>query len=75
MTDDRTQTARDNDDRELIDRAEQTPDFQGRSGGNLARDVGTQAATERVRDPQAREGVDKADEDNHGTSRDATPDR
>lgn len=62
MTNDRTETARRNDDSDMIDRIEKTPEAQGRSGGNLARDVGTQAAEERVRDPEAREGVDKADE-------------
>ncbi|MFL9842088.1 hypothetical protein ABS767_14040 [Sphingomonas sp. ST-64] len=66
MTNDRTETARDHDDSAMIDRIEKTPQEQGRAGGNLARDVGTDAAMQRVRDPEAQEGVDKQDEINHG---------
>jgi hypothetical protein len=63
----RTETARDNDDSDIIDRA--SADFQpsesGSSGGNLAEDVATQAELERVRDPEAHEGVDKQDDIDH----------
>ena len=65
-SDQRATTAREHDDRPLIEGAEPTPSQQGRSGGNLQKDVGTDAARERVRDPEAREGVDKQDEINHG---------
>lgn len=60
--DQRSETARRNDDSELIDDQLPTPAHQGRAGGNLQTDVGTQAAEERVRDPEAREGVTKEDE-------------
>ncbi|WP_260484110.1 hypothetical protein [Sphingomicrobium flavum] len=43
-----------------------TPSQQGRSQGNLNRDVGTQAAEERVDDSDATEGVTKQDQINHG---------
>lgn len=62
----RTETARRHDDREIIEDRERASDHQGRSGGNLQRDIGTQAAQERVRDPDAHEGVDKADDIAHG---------
>ena len=62
----RAETAREHDDSKLIDDNLPTPHQEGRSGGNLATDVGTQAAEERVRDPQAHEGVDKADDIAHG---------
>lgn len=62
----RAETAREHDDRDLIDDALPTPNQGGRSGGDLATDVGTQAAEERVRDPDRREGVDKADDIAHG---------
>jgi len=62
----RATTAREHDDSELIDNVEPTPSQQGRSGGNLQTDVGTQASLERVRDPDGREGVDKQDKINHG---------
>lgn len=62
----RTGTARAHDDKALTEGGEKTPSQQGRSGGNLQRDVGTQAAEERVEDPDAREGVTKEDEIAHG---------
>ncbi len=71
MDDRRTETARDNDDSELIESSEKTPAQQGRSGGNLQRDVGTQAALERVKDPEALEGVTKEDDIAHGQRRPA----
>lgn len=66
--DPRTKSARENDDSELIDRSAdpETPDQQGRSGGNLQTDVATQASEERVRDPDATEGVTKEDKIAHG---------
>ena len=63
----RAETARQNDDSAMIDAIEAAPDQGGVSGGNLQRDVGTQAAEERVRDPEAHEGVTKEDKLEHGT--------
>lgn len=62
----RTDTARENDDSDLIDDIEPAPSEQGRSGGNLQTDVATQAELERVKDPEAHEGVDKQDDIDHG---------
>jgi len=65
----RTESAREHDDSELIDNMtgkEPTPSFEGRSGGKLQEDVATEAELERVRDPEAREGVDKKDDIDHG---------
>lgn len=63
----RTDTARQTDDSDIIERdgAEPTPRQGGSSGGNLQEDVATQAELERVRDPDAMEGVDKQDDINH----------
>jgi hypothetical protein len=63
----RTETARENDDSEIIDRdnAELEPKQGGSSGGNLQEDIATQAELERVRDPESMEGVDKQDDINH----------
>jgi hypothetical protein len=61
----RTETARENDDSDMIDAIEPTPHQEGRSGGNLQTDIGTDASLERVRDPEAHEGVDKQDDINH----------
>ena len=69
MADKRTETARDNDDSDLIADTEKTPGQQGRSGGNLQTDVGTQASLERVKDPEAHEGVTKGDDIAHGQRR------
>jgi len=65
MENPRTETARENDDSDLIDRIEPTPSQGGTSGGNLQEDIATQAELERVRDPEAREGVDKQDKIDH----------
>lgn len=62
----RTETARGHDDSEMIDSVEPAPSQGGRSGGNLQTDVATEASLERVRDPQAHEGVDKQDDIDHG---------
>ena len=63
----RTETARETDDSAIIDRdsSEFEPSQGGSSGGNLQEDVATQAELERVRDPEAREGVDKQDDIDH----------
>jgi hypothetical protein len=68
MENPRTQSAREHDDHELIDSAaaeEPTPKFEGRSGGNLQEDIATEAELERIRDPEAREGIDKQDKIDH----------
>ncbi len=67
----RTEIAREHDDHELIESMESegpTPSFEGTSGGGLQEDIATQAELERVRDPEAHEGVDKQDEIDHGES-------
>jgi hypothetical protein len=61
----RTDTARENDDSDIIERIEPAPSQSGSSGGNLQEDLATQAELERVRDPEALEGVDKQDDINH----------
>jgi hypothetical protein len=62
----RAETARHNDDSDIINDADAAPGHQGRAGGNLQRDVATQAEERRARDPEAHEGVDKADDISHG---------
>jgi len=64
----RTETARENDDSDIIelDLAEFEPSQSGSSGGNLQEDIATQAELERVRDPEAHQGVDKKDKIDHG---------
>ena len=62
----RAETAKQNDDSELIDSIEKAPGHQGRAGGDLATDVATQAEEERLRDPEAHEGVTKDDDIAHG---------
>lgn len=62
----RGKTAREHDDSELIDNIEPAPSQQGRSGGNLQRDIGTQASLQRVGEPEATEGVDKQDKIDYG---------
>lgn len=63
----RSETARETDDSDIIERdsAEPTPRQGGSSGGNLQEDIATQAELERVRDPEAMEGVDKQDDIDH----------
>ena len=61
----RTETARDTDDSDIVDSVEPTPSQGGSSGGNLQEDIATQAELERVRDPEAREGIDKQDKIDH----------
>jgi hypothetical protein len=61
----RAETARENDDSDIIESAEPAPSQGGSSGGNLQEDIATQAELERVRDPEAHEGVDKQDKLDH----------
>ena len=62
----RTETAKQNDDSDLIEKSMDAPSFQGRNQGDLNTDIGTQASKERVSDPEASQGVDKQDDINHG---------
>ena len=63
----RTEIARENDDSDIIERdsADFAPSQGGSSGGNMQEDIATQAELERVRDPEAHEGVDKQDDIDH----------
>ena len=65
MENPRTESARENDDSDIIDRLEPTPGQGGTSGGDLQEDIATRAELERVRDPEAREGVTKQDKIDH----------
>jgi hypothetical protein len=65
MENPRTASARQHDDSDIIDRAEPAPSQGRTSGGALQEDIASQAELERVRDPEAREGVDKQDDINH----------
>ena len=65
MENPRTESARQHDDSDIIDRAEPAPSQGGTSGGALQEDIASQAELERVRDLEAREGVDKQDDINH----------
>ena len=55
----RTEIARENADRDIIENVEPTPSQGGTFGGNLQEDIATRVEIERVRDPEAREGVKK----------------
>ncbi|MFL6736418.1 MAG: hypothetical protein ACJ8F4_05100 [Sphingomonas sp.] len=61
----RTDTARENDDSDIIENLDPTPSHGGSSGGNMQRDIGTEATLERIRDPEATEGVDKQNDIDH----------
>lgn len=68
MTDrdsERTESAREHDDSDIIDTSTVVPSQGGSAGGNLQTDVASQAELERVSDPEAHEGVDKQDDINH----------
>ena len=63
MENPRTTSARDHDDSMMIDQADDAPGVAGRSGGNLATDVGTQdELTQGVDDPEARTRPMKQDD-------------
>lgn len=76
MTDEKTrgerraETARQNDDSDIIENAEEqaatATEQQGREGGNIQRDVGTQAEGARATEPAAHESVTKGDHIAHG---------
>lgn len=66
----RAETAKENDDSDIIEAANEeavaAPEQQGREGGNLQTDVGTQAERERATDPNRHESVTKGDHIAHG---------
>jgi len=67
----RAETAREHDDSDIVQAANgesvsAAAQQQGRAGGNLQADVGTQAEEERVTDPEAHESVTKGDHIAHG---------
>lgn len=69
----RAETAKRNNDRGITEGHERdsvdASEQQGRAGGNLQRDIGTQAEDERATDPQAHEGVTKEDDIAQGQRR------
>lgn len=69
----RTTSARDHDDRELIESMEPGPSFSTSSGGTLARDVGTQDEIAHVAEPSAATRVRKGHAIEHAQER--RPDR
>jgi hypothetical protein len=73
MENPRTEAARANDDSDLIDNAEPGPGQATSSGGNLARDVASQAEEARIGDPSKITRVTKDDDIEHGTE--VRPDR
>ena len=66
----RAETARLNDDSDIIDAADEeaigASSQQGRAGGNLQTDLGTQAEDARATEPEAHESVTKGDHIAHG---------
>ena len=66
----RAETAKQNDDSDIIDAAVeeslQGQAFAGTSGGNLQRDIATQAEHERATDPEAHDSLTKGDQMAHG---------
>ena len=72
MENPRTESARAHDDSDLIDRMEDAPGATLRSGGNLQRDVATEAELAAIDDPDGRTGVGKSDSIAHGEARAAT---
>ena len=73
MENPRTEAARANDDSELIDNAEPGTGQATTSGGNLARDVASQAEEALIEDPDDRARVTKRGDIEHGTE--VRPDR
>lgn len=66
----RAETAKLNDDSDIIEAANEeavaAAEQQGSEGGNLQRDIGTQADQERATDPNRHESVKKGDHIAHG---------
>lgn len=72
MENPRTEAARADDDSDLIDDAANAGEATS-SGGNLARDVASQAEESLIEDPEGRARVNKEDDIAHGTE--IRPDR
>jgi len=73
MENPRTEAARTHDDSELIDNAEAGTGQATSSGGNLARDVASQAEEALIDDPAGTTRVTKQDDIAHGSE--VRPDR
>ncbi len=73
MENPRTTSARDHDDSALIDAIDKDAAQQGRSGGNLAADVASQAELDAVEDPANHERVTKQKDIDHAAE--VRPDR
>lgn len=73
MENPRTEAARANDDSNLIDNAGPGTGQATASGGNLARDVASQAEEALIEDPDDHARVSKSDDIEHGTE--IRPDR
>ena len=71
MENPRTTSARDHDDHEMIDAAvaDPTPGQGSTRGGDLARDVATQAEEAAVQDPEVTRRPEKTDKIDNGQSR------
>ena len=69
MENPRTASARDHDDRDIVERDTPTPTQQSSSGGNLARDVASQAEEDRIADPEAHRGPEKEQAIDNDTAR------
>ncbi|KTF67288.1 hypothetical protein ACNFJ7_04145 [Sphingomonas sp. HT-1] len=69
MENPRTETARDHDDRDLLENATEAPSFSGASGGNLGRDVASNAELDSVDAPNGSQRVRKQDAIDHDQSR------
>ena len=65
----RTETARDHDDRDLLEDLEAAPSFSGARGGNLERDVASSAELDAVDAPDGNRRVRKQDAIDHDQSR------
>lgn len=73
MENPRTEAARAHDDSDLIDNAEPSPGQATSSGGNLARDVASQAEEALITDSAGVTRVTKQNDIEHGTE--VRPDR
>jgi len=61
MENPRTESARDHDDRDLLESADNQPMDGSTSGGNLARDVASGREEDALIDPDGKRGVRKQD--------------
>ena len=67
MENPRTTAARDHDDHVLIDSAEDAPSASGTSGGNMQRELASQAELDSVAEPEGHNRVTKSTTLEHGT--------